>query len=65
MSELARIEWRKSSHSINGECVEMAPLTDAVAVRDSKDATGPVLLFSTGQWHRFVRAAARGALGSK
>ncbi|MFC6882773.1 MULTISPECIES: DUF397 domain-containing protein [Actinomadura] len=38
--------WRKSSHSGSngGDCVELAYVRDAVAVRDSKDPGGPVLL---------------------
>ncbi|MFC5750323.1 DUF397 domain-containing protein [Actinomadura rugatobispora] len=39
--------WRKSSHSGGAggtdECVELARLTDAIGVRDSKNATGPIL----------------------
>jgi hypothetical protein len=38
--------WRKSSHSNGtGECVELACLADLTAVRDSKNAAGPSLLF--------------------
>jgi hypothetical protein len=39
--------WRKSSHSGGAggtnECVELARLTDAIGVRDSKNPTGPIL----------------------
>jgi hypothetical protein len=38
--------WRKSSRSGaggTGECVELARLTDAIGVRDSKNPTGPIL----------------------
>ena len=40
------IQWRKSSHSAHegGECVEVADLTHAIAVRDSKNPTGPMLV---------------------
>ncbi len=38
--------WRVSSHSTDqGACVEVADLMRGVAVRDSKDSGGPVLLF--------------------
>ena len=47
--------WRKSSHSANGNCVEVAEDDDIVAVRDSKDLPGPVLVFSTPQWVEFLR----------
>ena len=55
MKELA---WRKSSYSgASGDnCVEVAALPeDGFAVRDSKDANGPVLGFTSGEWRAFVR----------
>lgn len=45
--------WRKSSHSSGGEgqCVEVAAGTDrGVALRDSKDADGPVLSLAASAW---------------
>jgi Domain of unknown function (DUF397) len=49
--------WRKSSYSGNGgaDCVEVARnLSGGVAVRDSKDPDGPVLLVSRGEWASFI-----------
>ncbi|HEX5494948.1 MAG TPA: DUF397 domain-containing protein [Mycobacteriales bacterium] len=47
--------WHKSSYSSgNGQCVEVAALGTAVAVRDSKNPTGPVLTFTPGQWTGFL-----------
>lgn len=55
VSALGRARWRKSSHSNSqGACVELAPLPGGIAVRDSQDPTGPVLLFAPGPWMRFV-----------
>jgi Domain of unknown function (DUF397) len=55
--------WRKSSRS-NGNggnnCVEVAILDTAVAVRDSKDRSGPALLFSSAEWTEFVNSAKAG-----
>ncbi|WP_200211828.1 DUF397 domain-containing protein [Micromonospora coerulea] len=52
--------WRKSSHSGDeGACVEMAVLATAVAVRDSKDPTGPTLVFSPAAWAAFTGAPPR------
>lgn len=50
--------WRKSSHSGDqGACVEMAPTGgDAVAVRDSKDPSGPILRFPAAAWAAFTTA---------
>ena len=40
-------QWRKSSRSTQqGQCVEVADVTGAIAVRDSKNADGPMLVVS-------------------
>jgi len=60
--ELTGAEWRKStrSNSSGGDCVEVADnLPGLVAVRDSKDPTGPALTFGTGSWRAFVAGAPR------
>lgn len=50
--------WRKSTFSANGSaCVEVARAPVGVAVRDSKNSTGPTLAFPTAQWRFFIRAA--------
>jgi Domain of unknown function (DUF397) len=38
---------------VNG-CVEVAVVGDRVAVRDSKDRGGPVLLFTSDEWEAFL-----------
>lgn len=48
--------WRKSSYTGGTEdsaCVEVSLAHDAL-VRDSKDAAGEVLTFSTSTWRAFV-----------
>lgn len=53
--DLTTARWFTSSRSTNnGDCVECAVLPDAVAVRDSKDRTGPTLIFTANQWTTFV-----------
>ncbi|MDM4719622.1 DUF397 domain-containing protein [Micromonospora sp. WMMA1363] len=59
MANLNGARWRKSTRSgdNNGACVEVADnIPGLVAVRDSKDATGPSLSFSPDAWASFVRA---------
>ena len=55
--------WKKSSRS-NGNggnnCVEVAFLDTVVAVRDSKDQSGPALFFSSAEWAEFVNSAKAG-----
>lgn len=55
-----RLVWRKSSESLNGDCVEVASLPDGVTVRDSKDPDGAILMFSRSEWRAFLRGANRG-----
>ncbi|MDX8055262.1 DUF397 domain-containing protein [Lentzea sp. BCCO 10_0798] len=48
--------WRKSSYSNGtpeGDCVEVSLANNAL-VRDSKNAAGEVLTFSTSAWRAFV-----------
>jgi uncharacterized protein DUF397 len=60
---LSDAAWKKGSRS-NGSggnnCVEVAFLDDAVAVRDSKDRQGPALLFTQAEWTAFVDSAKDG-----
>lgn len=46
--------WRKSSYSTNGNCVEVAFVDDHVAVRDSKNRSGPVVRFTPAEWNAFL-----------
>lgn len=50
--------WRTSSFSNNGgACIEIADNRPAiVAVRDSKDRRGPMLVFDREDWRAFVSA---------
>jgi hypothetical protein len=49
--------WLKSSYTgaNGGNCVEVARnLPGVVAVRDSKDRGGPVLVFTAEEWQAFT-----------
>jgi hypothetical protein len=54
---LSDAAWIKSTASMaNGACVEVAYLPDYVAVRDSKNKTGPVLRFKRREWQELLDA---------
>ncbi len=53
--DLSKVVWRKSSRSNGqGQCVECAYVDGTVAVRDSKDPHGGVLVFTYAQWRAFL-----------
>ena len=54
--DLSRAKWRKSSFSGGGgsNCIEVADAGQAIVVRDSKDALGPVLVFGQHAWRQFA-----------
>jgi hypothetical protein len=55
MPEGKRSPWRKSSFSSDtANCVEFAPGSDGVGLRDSKDPDGPSLWFTVDSWRDFV-----------
>jgi hypothetical protein len=57
MAELSGAVWRKSVRSDNGgnSCVEVAKnLPGLVGVRDSKDRSGPALVFDPDAWTTFL-----------
>jgi hypothetical protein len=54
MVDLSRAVWRKSSQSYANGCVEVAFVDGQVAVRDSKDPSGPVLVFTALEWAAFL-----------
>jgi hypothetical protein len=64
--DLAGAWWRKSSHSSGGgeqtDCVELAELAGQVAMRDSKDPDGRVLVFPRGRMARVPRRCPGGAV---
>jgi len=55
--------WKKASRS-NGNggnnCVEVAFLDAGVAVRDSKNRSGPALMLTSAEWIAFVDSAKDG-----
>ncbi|MEU7767124.1 DUF397 domain-containing protein [Nocardia sp. NPDC049190] len=60
--DLSEARWFKSSRSQAGkECVEVAFLDGGkVGVRDSKNPTGPALVFTPGEWDAFTAGVTDG-----
>lgn len=60
--DLTSASWRKSTRSGPNcdNCVEVAFVGSAVAVRDSKDPQGPALLFTPVEWDAFLGGAKDG-----
>ncbi|WP_280424874.1 DUF397 domain-containing protein [Nocardia carnea] len=55
--DLTGASWFKSRYSQpSGDCVEVAHLSDAVGVRDSKNPAGPALVFAPSEWDAFTEA---------
>lgn len=60
--DLSSAVWRKSRHSASNGCVEVAFVDGFVAVRDSKDRQGPVLVFTPTEWDAFLAGVRDGEL---
>lgn len=55
------MEWRKSTYSSEFGCVEAAPLPDgSVAIRDSKNPEGGMLVFTRHEIHCFLQGVRGG-----
>ncbi|MFE3442691.1 DUF397 domain-containing protein [Nocardia sp. NPDC059180] len=60
--DLSGANWFKSTRSANADaCVEIAHLdAGMVGVRDSKNPTGPALVFTPAEWDAFLGGAVDG-----
>lgn len=56
--DLSGVTWRKATKSgeNGGACVEIASVSGALAIRDSKDPDGPKVIISHGEFRRFAAA---------
>ena len=64
MDDPTGVKWFKSTRSGGDKnCLEVAFLPkDRVGVRDSKNPSGPALVFTSDEWAMFTDAATRGML---
>ncbi|WP_067891433.1 DUF397 domain-containing protein [Nocardia vaccinii] len=58
----SNVNWIKSSYSQHGgECVEVVHLDGGlVGVRDSKNPSGPALMFNPDEWDAFTAGVTSG-----
>jgi hypothetical protein len=60
-SEREDLAWLKArSSTANGQCVEIASAAGNIAIRDSKDPDGPVLVYTTSEFRAFLDGARNG-----
>jgi predicted secreted Zn-dependent protease len=60
-SDIPSSEWRKAQMSVNnGACVEIASVGGLVAIRDSKNPSGPILSLTRTEWNSFLNGAKNG-----
>jgi hypothetical protein len=52
--------WQKSTFSTVNGCVEVAIIDGQIAVRNSKDPRGAVLVFSLAEWAAFLDGVRNG-----
>ncbi|MDH6108694.1 hypothetical protein P3T36_002385 [Kitasatospora sp. MAP12-15] len=64
--DMSSVKWRKSTYSQQGgACVEVADgLPGVTPVRDSKDPSGPALVFPASAFAAFVAAVKAGEFGT-
>lgn len=66
-AERKSLAWLKAEYSTaNGQCVEIASTIDKskIAIRDSKDPDGPVLVYTSIEFSAFLDGARKGEFDS-
>jgi len=64
-AERSGLAWLKAQSSAgNGQCVEIASATGKIAIRDSKDPDGPILVYTPGEFRAFLDGARNGEFDS-
>jgi hypothetical protein len=52
--------WRSAISCTGGQCIQVAAIGNGVAIRDSKNPAGAILVYSTEEWETFVAGAKNG-----
>ena len=63
LSDIVRgnLTWHKAQRSTyDGQCVEIASAAGNIAMRDSKDPDGPVLVYTPAEFSAFLDGARNG-----
>lgn len=61
VSEREGLAWLKAhSSTANGHCVEVASAVGNIAIRDSKDPNGPILVYTPSEFRAFLEGARNG-----
>jgi Domain of unknown function (DUF397) len=63
--QISDADWRKSTFSGQHACVEVAMLDGRVAVRHSRQPSGPALVFTADEWSAFLQGAWHGEFGGR
>jgi hypothetical protein len=59
--ERKNLTWHKArSSTVNGQCVEIASVVGKIAIRDSKDPSGPILVYTPAEFSAFLEGARNG-----
>lgn len=67
LSEAERqgLAWLKAQCSTGtGQCVEIASTAGKIAIRDSKDPDGPILVYTSSEFSAFLEGARNGEFNS-
>jgi len=64
-AERTSLAWLKAQYSTqNGQCVEIASIVGKIAMRDSKDPDGPILVYTSAEFRAFLDGAQNGEFDS-
>ena len=59
-AERSALSWLKAQASSATGCVEIASTVDKIAMRDSKDPDGPILVYTPTEFNAFLEGTRNG-----